>query len=604
MKKWSFFVALCFLLGLSTPAFGAYHHMGDMDTPVFHEAYPDKIGTRIDDCALCHTGGVVETRRGPSEMGNCQWCHHITDYGRDMSRMRETLNPYGEDYRNAGRFRVSGFRDIEGIDSDGDGYTNIEEINALTFPGDPNDNPSMVPAPYIIYSLEDIEAMPFHAQFLLMNTSRGGTDGVDYYGEYAGVKMKELLEITGIRGDSDTIAVFSADGWLQNFDFEPGGPNYWINEPYPEATFWYNSIADAKNDGWVDYSSIHCQGRSHGDPIVVEGGLWTILAYRFDGAYLEPGYLTDENRLGGSGPFRIVPPQKNPGYPDRHVTRPDHEEEPWPYDYEEIFTDHNAGHSPRTVVAIRIGPLPEGTTDFNWNEGGWRYVDNNQIVVYGNLRNGAIEGFVRNVETGDPVQGALVKTDMGGYLVFTNEEGYFKMSGVVSGRTEMEYTVTVSKEGFNDASQTVVVSDGSVSNVDLGLTEKGDDPPSPCALSFVSADNQEILSLFRSYRDNVMAKSSEGKAYIKAYYRHAPELILLSILSPSVRGKLVSAMREAVPVVKKLLEGEQVDITQIAVPVVDDFMSSVRFFGSRALNRDLLMLKNDLTNPSFIELIK
>jgi hypothetical protein len=33
------------------------------------------------------------------------------------------------------------FTGIEGQDSDGDGFTNLEEINALTFPGDPTDYP-------------------------------------------------------------------------------------------------------------------------------------------------------------------------------------------------------------------------------------------------------------------------------------------------------------------------------------------------------------------------------------------------------------------------------------------------------------------------------
>ncbi|AFV22606.1 hypothetical protein Mpsy_0395 [Methanolobus psychrophilus R15] len=33
------------------------------------------------------------------------------------------------------------FASIEALDSDGDGFTNLEEINTLTFPGDPADYP-------------------------------------------------------------------------------------------------------------------------------------------------------------------------------------------------------------------------------------------------------------------------------------------------------------------------------------------------------------------------------------------------------------------------------------------------------------------------------
>jgi hypothetical protein len=45
--------------------------------------------------------------------------------------------------------------------------------------------------------------------------------------------------------------------------------------------------------------------------------------------------------------------------------------------------DHNAGFSARSVAAIRVEPLPSGTTDFNWYEGGWNLVDKAKLVIYG-----------------------------------------------------------------------------------------------------------------------------------------------------------------------------------------------------------------------------
>lgn len=67
-------------------------------------------GTKLDDCATCHSGGA------PSAAN---------------------LNPYGTDFAGANH----DFAAIEPKDSDGDGVTNIDEINARTFPGDPNDHP-------------------------------------------------------------------------------------------------------------------------------------------------------------------------------------------------------------------------------------------------------------------------------------------------------------------------------------------------------------------------------------------------------------------------------------------------------------------------------
>jgi hypothetical protein len=75
--------------------------------------YPGIVNSRIDNCDLCHVTG---------------------SFGR---------NPYGADFAANGH----SFTAIEGLDSDNDGYTNIEEINALTFPGDPADPPSATATP-------------------------------------------------------------------------------------------------------------------------------------------------------------------------------------------------------------------------------------------------------------------------------------------------------------------------------------------------------------------------------------------------------------------------------------------------------------------------
>ena len=76
----------------------------------FNEKY-DTRGTRLDSCMTCHSSST------PS---------------------KENLNPYGLDFAKANH----DFGAIEQLDSDGDGFTNVDEIKALTFPGDPANNPS------------------------------------------------------------------------------------------------------------------------------------------------------------------------------------------------------------------------------------------------------------------------------------------------------------------------------------------------------------------------------------------------------------------------------------------------------------------------------
>lgn len=71
----------------------------------------------------------------PSATGltSCKLCH---------DGMPPALNPYGIDFQKAGHNFVA----IEGLDSDGDSYTNIQEINAGTWPGDKDSHPSASPA--------------------------------------------------------------------------------------------------------------------------------------------------------------------------------------------------------------------------------------------------------------------------------------------------------------------------------------------------------------------------------------------------------------------------------------------------------------------------
>ncbi len=73
--------------------------------------YPFIVGSRIDTCDLCHV---------PNSIPN--------------------LNAYGTDFLNHG-LNAAALVAIENLDSDGDGFTNIQELHAFTFPGDPNNKP-------------------------------------------------------------------------------------------------------------------------------------------------------------------------------------------------------------------------------------------------------------------------------------------------------------------------------------------------------------------------------------------------------------------------------------------------------------------------------
>jgi hypothetical protein len=377
MKRGIIFLG-CMVILLFSASMGvcAYHHEGEMDAGRFLAAYPDKAGTKLDHCSLCHTGGKDASG---NPLGSCQYCHYT--YGYDgHGNIADTLNGYGKDYLDHGRTSQA-VQDIDGLDSDGDTYLNADEITANRFPGDPNDDPSKVPAPFRVYTRAQLEAMSSHSQFLLLNTTRQ----VDYYTEYTGIPMEELLEDAWIDHTNATgIRVYAPDGFATDhpLDPDPAQNIYHVRGIYPESVYEYNDQADkARNpvDGWCDYSAPSCKGRNHLDPIVVPGGLKMILAYKREGGYLDPGVLNLDNKLDGEGPFRVVPPQKVPCPPDQS-SRATNQAVVWPYNSK---WDHNAGFSSRSVTIIKVLPLPAGTTDIDVYEAGWSYVDQNKIVIYG-----------------------------------------------------------------------------------------------------------------------------------------------------------------------------------------------------------------------------
>jgi hypothetical protein len=393
MKKTkALLTAVLFLTGscLAGIAIAAYQHAGDADKDprVFLNVYPGLAGTKLDNCATCHRGGIPPG--GKSTMGSCQYCHAVTNYGQS-GNYADTLNSYGKAYLDAGRNEAA-LRSIEGLDSDGDGYTNIAEITAVRYPGDPKDDPSKLAAPSRIFTKEQLLAMPRHKQFMIMNTTKSG----DYYAEYSGVMMEDLLKRAGVSPNATQIFAYAPDGYAQRHplvDSEDNtGKNYapFVIGAYPQAVYFYNSQADkAVNKdpaypGWCDYSSQGTLGRMNGDPIAVEDGLRLILALQAEGKDLVPGALGPDNKLTpeSEGPYRVVAPQKVVGPPDQPSTH-SNPSLIWPYDPN---GDHNAGPSTKCTTIIKVEPLPPGTTDIDVLEASWGYIDQSKVVVYGALK--------------------------------------------------------------------------------------------------------------------------------------------------------------------------------------------------------------------------
>lgn len=83
---------------------------------LFTQTYKPKAGTALADakCAICHVKGTTK------------------------------LNPYGMSLKGK-KIDVASLKSVENLDSDKDGFTNIQEIKAGTLPGDAKSHPAGKP---------------------------------------------------------------------------------------------------------------------------------------------------------------------------------------------------------------------------------------------------------------------------------------------------------------------------------------------------------------------------------------------------------------------------------------------------------------------------
>jgi len=420
-------------------SFSAYHHMDEQDSDKFLEVYPNKANTKLDSCALCHSGGSYEKYPDSGKfitMGSCQWCHY--KYGYDGSgNIVETLNPYGKDYYLNGR-NEGAIRKIETLDSDKDGFSNINEIEALRNPGDASDDPEKIIAPFRIYSRQELSQLPSHTQFMLMNTSRSG----DYYAQYTGVPLEVLLEDADILESATGITVYAPDGWstYHPLEYVEEPSLYHVKGIYPQATYYHDPEAEL----WCDYSAPLCSSFSHGSIIPVTNGLKALIALQVNGTNLEQGVLNVENKLDGSGPYRIIVPQKTPGEPDQS-SREENQNVVWPYNHD---LDHNAGYCTRSVTIIKVEPLPEGTTDINVMEAGWNFIDQEKIIIYGAIKgqSGSITGQLFVIKNNERIglSNAEIKIIETGHKTVSQSDGTYILEEVPIG----EYNVSINYEDY------------------------------------------------------------------------------------------------------------------------------------------------------------
>ena len=158
--------------------------------------------------ALADTGALADfNAQYPlnSFGGSCNICHTTVP----------TKNPYGTDLNEAGATKnnipPATFVAVEGLDSDGDGFTNIEEINAGTFPGNPASHPTSPGVTITITAPNAAQVIPSGMPFTIL---------YDAPAEVSSVKVRYSLD-----GGATWLPAAGAPGTLPgSFDWDVPTP--------------------------------------------------------------------------------------------------------------------------------------------------------------------------------------------------------------------------------------------------------------------------------------------------------------------------------------------------------------------------------------------
>lgn len=362
------------LMATVIAAVAAYRTHTEPDSSLFFKAYPQVLGTRMDGCEACHTrivGLPPGEKSGKAvQLSACDSCHRLTDHGRKAGN---TLTPYGLEYKKAGR-NAEALSAIAKLDSDGDGASNIAEIDAQTNPGDRQSAPDKKLAPHVVLAYDDLvkKGVRTYEQAIFVNVTKS-RDG-DSYSDLRGFKLIDVLEAAGMAKGATSVDVISLDGYMATFSIRQ------LRRAFPQAAPVMDLGAKTLGEcGWVRYEARNLKS---GVPLPDAN---ILLAFAENGQEYQPALINDQQRLVGSGPFRVVAPQMlNPGIPDMSSRAADAciQKVPEQYRFNRNY-EKNSDYCVKAVVAIRVNPVPPGTMDIQWPQYAKKAIDDKNIVIFG-----------------------------------------------------------------------------------------------------------------------------------------------------------------------------------------------------------------------------
>lgn len=141
------------------------------------------------------------TRYPGNKMAGCSLCHTSPP----------ALNTYGADFKAAGR-NAAAFTLIENRDSDGDGFSNLQEIQSGSYPGDPSSKPALLFTNTLEFA-HFVVGGTWRSYIVLNSIAAGDISAIIDFTGQDGKPM--ALEVNGAIAKSSYSTTIPKDGFLK-----------------------------------------------------------------------------------------------------------------------------------------------------------------------------------------------------------------------------------------------------------------------------------------------------------------------------------------------------------------------------------------------------
>ena len=212
---------------------------------------------------------------------------------------------------------------------------------------------------------------------------------------------------------------------------------------------------------------------------------------------------------------------------------------------------------------------------------------------------GVITGFVKDADTNAPVTDAVIKTDTGSKCM-TEETGFY-MLFVASGTHKVSIW---SPTHVSSVHPNISVGTGQRVELDVYLKEGGSEPSSStCFLEDILGVRSSGLEFFRSFRDDVLKKTSVGRSLTDLYYKLGSDVSALLNENIFLKKQCLALITGSAERGKAFLSEGSLRKSDSLLSKISSFLADLEKAASSDLKKELSKIRSGLKQNQLLKAI-